>query len=67
MASWLPPKHPWVLDIMIPWIENVKIATNGRVNIQLLSSPIGPPPAHFNFAVNGIADITYGLHIEKKN
>ena len=62
MASWLPPKHPWVLDIMIPWIENVKIATNGRVNIQLLSSPIGPPPAHFNFAVNGIADITYGVH-----
>ena len=62
MASWLPPKHPWVLDIMIPWIENVKTATNGRVNIQLLSAPIGPPPAHFNFAVNGIADITYGVH-----
>ena len=62
MASWLPPKHPWVLDIMIPWIENVKTVTNGRVNIQLLSAPIGPPPAHFNFAVNGIADITYGVH-----
>ena len=62
MASWLPPKHPWVLDIMIPWIENVKTATNGRVNIQLLSAPIGPPPAHFGFAVNGIADITYGVH-----
>ena len=62
MASWLPPKHPWVLDIMIPWIENVKTATNGRVSIKLLSSPIGPPPAHFNFAVNGIADITYGVH-----
>ena len=62
MASWLPPKHPWVLDIMIPWIENVKTVTNGRVNIQLLSAPIGPPPAHFSFAVNGIADITYGVH-----
>ena len=62
MASWLPPQHPWVLDIMIPWIEKVKVATQGRVKIELLSAPIGPPPAHFNFAVKGIADITYGVH-----
>ena len=62
MASWLPPQHPWVLDIMVPWIEKVKIATEGRVKIELLSAPIGPPPAHFNFAVKGIADITYGVH-----
>ena len=62
MASWLPPQHPWVLDIMVPWIEKVKVATEGRVRIELLSAPIGPPPAHFNFAVKGIADITYGVH-----
>ena len=62
MASWLPPQHPWVLDIMVPWIEKVKVATEGRVKIELLSAPIGPPPAHFNFAVKGIADITYGVH-----
>ena len=62
MASWLPPQHPWVLNIMVPWIEKVKIATEGRVRIELLSAPIGPPPAHFNFAVKGIADITYGVH-----
>ena len=23
MANWLPPTHPWVLNIMIPWIKNV--------------------------------------------
>ena len=62
MASWLPPQHPWVLDIMVPWIEKVKVATEGRVRIELLSAPIGPPPADFNFAVKGIADITYGVH-----
>ncbi len=62
MASWLPPQHPWVLDIMVPWIEKVKVATEGRVRIELLSAPIGPPPAHFNFAVKGIADIAYGVH-----
>ena len=62
MANWLPPTHPWVLDIMIPWIKNVYEASEGRVKIVLLEAPIGPPPAHFNFAVKGIADITYGVH-----
>ena len=62
MANWLPPTHPWVANIMIPWIENVKIATKGRISIELLKAPLGPPPAHFDFAAKGIADITYGVH-----
>ena len=62
MANWLPPTHPWVLNIMIPWIKNVYVASEGRVKIILLEAPIGPPPAHYNFAVKGIADITYGVH-----
>ena len=62
MANWLPPTHPWVTNIMIPWIEKVKIATEGRVVIDLLKAPLGPPPAHFDFAAKGIADITYGVH-----
>ena len=62
MANWLPPTHPWVANIMIPWIEKVKIATEGRITINLLKAPLGPPPAHFDFAAKGIADITYGVH-----
>ena len=62
MANWLPPTHPWVLNIMIPWIEKVKIATEDRINIEILNAPLGPPPAHFDFAVNGIVDITFGVH-----
>jgi len=62
MANWLPPTHPWVNNIMLPWIEKVKIATNGRITIKLLKAPLGPPPAHFDFAAKGIADITYGVH-----
>ena len=54
MANWLPPTHPWVTNIMIPWIEKVKIATEGRVVIDLLKAPLGPPPAHFDFAAKGI-------------
>lgn len=62
MANWLPPSHPLVADVMRPFAERVAEATEGRVTIQILDAPLGPPPAHYDFAVNGIADITYGVH-----
>lgn len=62
MSNWLPPSHPIVKDMMIPWIEKVKQATGGRVEVQILDAPLGPPSAHFDLAANGAADITYGVH-----
>ena len=62
MASWLPPSHPLVKDVMVPYAESIKEATGGRVTVQILDAPLGPPPAHYEFAVNGVADITYGVH-----
>lgn len=61
MASWLPPAHPLVTDVMKPYAEAVKKATEGRVTINIMQAPLGPPAAHFDFAVNGVADITYGV------
>lgn len=62
MSNWLPPSHPIVKDMMIPWAEQVEEATDGRVEVQILDAPLGPPPAHFDLAANGAADITYGVH-----
>jgi TRAP-type C4-dicarboxylate transport system substrate-binding protein len=62
VANWLPPKHPLIAEIITPWTEQVQEATKGRVVMQVLPAPLGPPPAHFDFAVNGIADVTYGVH-----
>lgn len=62
MSNWLPPSHPIVRDMMIPWADQVKEATGGRVTVQILDAPLGPPPAHFDLAANGAADITYGVH-----
>ncbi|MGF0537591.1 TRAP transporter substrate-binding protein [Agrobacterium sp. ES01] len=61
MANWLPPSHPLMKDVMVPYAEAVKEATDGRVTINVLPAPLGPPAAHFDFAVNGVADITYGV------
>ncbi|MBP1851459.1 TRAP transporter substrate-binding protein [Rhizobium halophytocola] len=61
MANWLPPAHPLMKDVMVPYAEAIKEATDGRVTVNVLPAPLGPPAAHFDFAVNGVADITYGV------
>ncbi|EKE43057.1 putative extracellular solute-binding protein [Oceaniovalibus guishaninsula JLT2003] len=62
MSSWLPPRHPIVVNAMKPWAEEVEEVTEGRVSVRVLGSPLGAPPAHFDMARDGVADITYGLH-----
>ncbi len=61
MANWLPMAHPLVKDVMVPFAKNIEEATEGRVKVNILPAPLGPPGAHFDFAVNGVADITYGV------
>lgn len=62
LSSWLPPRHPIVVNAIKPWAKEVGEVTEGRVKVRVLSSPLGAPPAHFDMATDGIADITYGLH-----
>ena len=61
MANWLPPSHPLVAEVMVPYAKQISEATKGRVTVNIMPAPLGPPPAHFDFAVNGIADITFGV------
>ena len=62
MANWLPPTHPLMAEVMVPYAAAIEEATGGRVAVEILEAPLGPPPAHYDFAVNGIADIAYGVH-----
>lgn len=62
LSSWLPPRHPIVVNAIKPWAEQVEEVTEGRVTVRVLGKPLGSPPAHFDMARDGVADITYGLH-----
>ncbi len=62
LSSWLPAKHPVVTGVMKPWAKAVSKATDGRVKVRILPKPLGAPPAHYDLAADGVADITYGLH-----
>nr|WP_319250987.1 TRAP transporter substrate-binding protein [uncultured Celeribacter sp.] len=61
VANWLPPSHPLVSEVIVPLTEEIAEATNGEVTANILPAPLGPPAAHFDFAVNGVADITFGV------
>lgn len=62
LSSWLPPRHPIVINAIKPWAKEVSEVTEGRVTVRILAKPLGSPPAHYDMAADGIADITYGLH-----
>jgi len=62
LSSWLPPRHPIVVNAIKPWAKEVEEVTQGRVTVRVLGRALGSPPAHFDMAKDGIADITYGLH-----
>ncbi len=61
VANWLPPSHPLVSEVIVPMTEKIAEATHGEVKATILPAPLGPPGAHFDFAVNGVADITFGV------
>ncbi|WP_425089259.1 TRAP transporter substrate-binding protein [Stappia sp.] len=62
VSNWLPPSHPIVRDILAPWGEQVSEATDGRVTVEIMTSPIGKPPAQFDLIRSGAADVGYGVH-----
>ncbi|MDO6586745.1 TRAP transporter substrate-binding protein [Salipiger sp. 1_MG-2023] len=62
LSSWLPPRHPIVVNAIKPWAKQIEEVTEGRVRVRVLGKPLGSPPAHFDMARDGVADITYGLH-----
>ena len=62
LSSWLPPRHPIVVNAVRPWARQIEEVTSGRVRVRVLARPLGPTPAHFDMAVDGVADVTYGLH-----
>ena len=62
LSNWLPPRHPVVKEALEPWADQIQEVTDGRVTVRILKKPLGAPPAHYDMAVHGIADITIGLH-----
>ncbi len=48
-------------DVIVPMTEESTAASGGEIVANILPAPLGPPAAHFDFPVNGVADITFGV------
>jgi TRAP-type transport system periplasmic protein len=62
MSSWLPPNGAIAPNLLDPWIEGIAAVTDGRVQIEKIVPPMGPPPAHWDLVHSGKCDIAYALH-----
>lgn len=60
--NWLPPTHFFFADGLVRYFEAVDKATQGRIKIQPTPQTLGAPPRMMQLAVDGIADMTWGVH-----
>lgn len=61
MNNWLPPTHSLVTQVFEPWADEVARATDGDVTVRMTDSSLGAPPRQFDLAVDGVADLTFGV------
>ena len=63
LAHFMSPKHPMDRFIMRPWTKEIAKASGGALTVKIYpGGALGKGPvAQFKRAVDGIADITFGL------
>jgi TRAP-type C4-dicarboxylate transport system substrate-binding protein len=61
LNSWLPPSHPQVSELIVPFAKDIERVTEGRVKVNMLPAPLAPPPATFDLVKNGIVDMGYSV------
>jgi TRAP-type C4-dicarboxylate transport system substrate-binding protein len=59
--NWLPPGHPFNVDVLKPWAEAATKATGGRVGIEFTGSSLAPPPRQFDLVASRGADLAFSV------
>lgn len=60
--NWIPATHFIIKNGFGKYFEDVAKATEGRIKIELTAQSLGAPPRQMQLAVDGIADIAWGVH-----
>lgn len=56
-SNWLPATHPFMAEVIEPWIASVEDVTEGRVKIEVLPKVVGSVPTQFEVIRDGMADV----------
>lgn len=61
IGNWLPGHHLIPRGIIEPWAKAIERESNGTLKLDLMPSAVGRPPEYFDYVVNGVIDIGYGV------
>lgn len=61
VGNWLPMHHLIVAGIIKPWAEAIEAETGGSLRFEIMTSPLGPPPAQFDLLLDQAFDVGYGV------
>ena len=60
--AWVPPSHPLVANVMMPFCKDVETATQARVKCNLLPKAVVAAPQTIDAVRDGLADISFTVH-----
>ena len=62
LSHFTPVAHNHHVNVIVPWVEEVKKRTNGRVEITIFpNASLCKPPQQYDCAKSGIADLAWGV------
>jgi TRAP-type C4-dicarboxylate transport system substrate-binding protein len=62
LSHFTPAAHNHHLNVIVPWVEEVKKRTQGRVEITVFpGASLCKPPQQYDCAKSGIADLAWGV------
>ncbi|WP_333830574.1 TRAP transporter substrate-binding protein [Pararhodobacter sp.] len=61
VGNWLPAHHLIVTGIIQPWAAAIEQETGGSLRFEIMTSPLGPPPATFDLLLDQAFDVGYGV------
>ncbi|QIE57037.1 TRAP transporter substrate-binding protein [Pikeienuella piscinae] len=61
IGTWLPAHHLIVAGIIKPWADAIEAETDGALKFEIMTSPLGPPPAQFDLLLDQAFDVGYGV------
>jgi TRAP-type transport system periplasmic protein len=62
LSHFAPPTHNHHVNVILPWVEEVKRKTNGKVEITVFpGAALCKPPQQYDCAKSGIADMAWAV------
>ncbi len=62
LSHFVPPAHNHHANVLVPWAEEIKKKTNGKVEITIFpGASLCKPPQQYDCAKSGIADLAWGV------